>query len=61
MGWVMSTKPAKPVEPRDPPQQAPSCVSSEELLGRAGVLEILHGGERYRLQRTRSGKLILTK
>ncbi|ANK82517.1 MAG: hypothetical protein TEF_18255 [Rhizobiales bacterium NRL2] len=34
---------------------------SEDLLGDASEIEIDHGGEVYRLRRTHSGKLILTK
>ncbi|MQA64604.1 MAG: hemin uptake protein HemP [Alphaproteobacteria bacterium] len=34
---------------------------SEDLLGQGGEVAIRHGGETYRLRRTRSGKLILTK
>ncbi|TFH84859.1 hemin uptake protein HemP [Billgrantia azerbaijanica] len=36
-------------------------VESSQLLGPAGLLEILHQGEHYWLRRTRNGKLILTK
>jgi hemin uptake protein HemP len=36
-------------------------VESAALMGQARVLEIVHSGEVYRLQTTRSGKLILTK
>jgi hemin uptake protein HemP len=36
-------------------------LDSQELLGKQGVLYILHQGETYRLQTTRFGKLILTK
>jgi hemin uptake protein HemP len=35
-------------------------VRSEELLGSAGVLIILHAGREYRLRQTSTGKLILT-
>lgn len=35
--------------------------SSRDLLGDASEIEIDHGGEIYRLRRTHSGKLILTK
>lgn len=34
---------------------------SVELLGPRGELIIEHGGQEYRLRRTRNGKLILTK
>jgi hemin uptake protein HemP len=36
-------------------------ISSRELLGGQRVLVIQHNQEEYRLQVTRSGKLILTK
>ena len=36
-------------------------LSSELLLRGARSIEIVHGGEVYRLQATRLGKLILTK
>jgi hemin uptake protein HemP len=36
-------------------------LRSEDLLGRGGEVAIRHGSEIYRLRRTRSGKLILTK
>ncbi len=39
----------------------PTRISSEQLLGNAREVLIEHAGEVYRLQRTRAGKLILTK
>jgi hemin uptake protein HemP len=36
-------------------------ISSQELLGATGQVDIAHDGEVYRLRRTRLGKLILTK
>jgi hemin uptake protein HemP len=36
-------------------------VPSAQLLGAHHAIEIEHNGQRYRLQSTRSGKLILTK
>lgn len=36
-------------------------LDSQVLLGKQGVLYISHQGEKYRLQTTRFGKLILTK
>jgi hemin uptake protein HemP len=39
----------------------PHAVSSRELMRGRRVLTIRHGEEEYRLQVTRSGKLILTK
>jgi len=35
--------------------------SSEQLLGTSDEVVILHGDHRYRLRRTATGKLILTK
>lgn len=40
---------------------APPRVSSQSLLGGRAEIEILHGGQVYRLRRTALGKLILTK
>ena len=42
------------------PAAVPSA-SSRDLLGDGRELIIRHGGERYRLLRTKSDKLILTK
>ena len=39
----------------------PPPVSSLQLLGTRGVMEILHEGQIYQLRRTATGKLILTK
>jgi len=36
-------------------------LHSSALLGPRQAIEIEHNGQRYRLQSTRSGKLILTK
>ena len=41
--------------------QAAGPLDSAELLGGARSVEIRHNGEIYRLQKTRLGKLILTK
>ncbi len=38
----------------------PRCVASEQLLGAAGELLIMHAGRQYRLRLTQNGKLILT-
>lgn len=47
---------AKQKSERDTPS-----VRSTELFGNARELVIVHGGHRYRLRHTRSGKLILNK
>ena len=39
---------------------APQRVQSEDLLGHAKELLIVHNGREYRLRQTLSGKLILT-
>ena len=39
----------------------PAPIPSSELLRGQRVIEIDHEGQRYRLQATRQGKLILTK
>ena len=41
--------------------QAAGPLDSAKLLGGARSVEIRHNGEIYRLQKTRLGKLILTK
>jgi hemin uptake protein HemP len=43
------------------PTNAAPVVPSAQLLGAHQAIEIDHNGQRYRLQSTRSGKLILTK
>lgn len=59
------TVPSTSLEPRpDGPPHRPLCkrlIRSEDLLGRERKVIILHGGEEYILQVTRSGKLLLTK
>jgi hemin uptake protein HemP len=40
--------------------RAPVLLSAD-LLGAGQAVEIEHNGQRYRLQTTRAGKLILTK
>jgi len=51
-----ATKPPSAARP-----EAERSVSTKELLGGAHRLWIEHAAERYLLQVTRSGKLILTK
>jgi len=46
--------------PSQPPARPPLLESSHLLQGHRAV-EIHHNGELYRLQATRTGKLILTK
>lgn len=36
-------------------------IDAQQLLGEAGVLLIMHGGEAYQLTRTKQNKLLLTK
>jgi hemin uptake protein HemP len=36
-------------------------IDAEQLLGDAGVLAIVHGGDTYQLTRTKQNKLLLTK
>lgn len=45
------------------PEPKPACrvLSSADLLGPDGRLIIQHDGQLYSLQRTKGGKLILTK
>jgi len=47
--------------PSSPRPASDRVVSTQELLGGAHRLWIEHAAERYLLQITRSGKLILTK
>jgi hemin uptake protein HemP len=55
----------KPPTPEPPQEEAdkaePVTISSEALLAGRRQLIIQHGEEQYRLLRTRSNKLILTK
>jgi len=51
----------KPPETSSPRPPAERVVSTKELLGGAHRIWIEHAAERYLLQITRSGKLILTK
>ena len=44
-----------------PAPREPRRLDSRDLLGGQTVVLIDHGGETYRLQATRLGKLILTK
>jgi hemin uptake protein HemP len=46
---------------RPGPSQSERVVSTRELLGNAHRIWIEHAAQRYLLQVTRSGKLILTK
>ena len=69
----MTPSPARggpPPGPASPPQGSPDravprrarkVLSTEELLEGAKEIGIVHGGQEYRLQVTRNGKLILTK
>ena len=53
-----------PTGPRQAPKARPQServVNTQELLGGAHRIWIEHAAERYLLQVTRSGKLILTK
>lgn len=36
-------------------------IEASQLLGEAGVLAIMHGGDTYQLTRTKQNKLLLTK
>ncbi len=58
------TIPPIPPLPSEGPLDRPLCkrlLRSEDLLGRERKVIILHGGEEYVLQVTKSGKLLLTK
>ena len=51
--------PLRPAAPCMPP--VPPRISSQQLLGPHREVQIVHGGEVYRLRHTSQGKLILTK
>ncbi len=60
--------PAAPKPPNEipkpgmlPPETLPAEIDSKDLLAGRRMMTIRHGAERYRLQVTKSGKLILTK
>jgi hemin uptake protein HemP len=53
--------PAKAPSPQDSRPKTERVVSTQELLAGAHRIWIEHAAERYLLQVTRSGKLILTK
>jgi hemin uptake protein HemP len=62
----MTPAPAADRGPATPPAAGtpaplPARISSADLLRGQRVVEIDHEGQRYRLQATRQGKLILTK
>jgi hemin uptake protein HemP len=54
-------KESSSVAPRPKPLEPERVVSTHELLGNAHRIWIEHATQRYLLQVTRSGKLILTK
>jgi len=51
----------QPFQGEAPAAVRPPLLDSRELLRGHRTIEIHHNGELYRLQATRSGKLILTK
>jgi hemin uptake protein HemP len=60
----------QPASPSHPQQNTPRpngersalpIYNSQDLFGEGPLIYIDHQGERYRLQQTRQGKLILTK
>ncbi|MGH7153014.1 MAG: hemin uptake protein HemP [Acetobacteraceae bacterium] len=50
-----------PGVPSSPKLSSPRAIQSRDLMGNQRMIVIRHGGESYRLQLTRAGKLILTK
>lgn len=56
-----SPQPAAQTQAPAPRSGAERVVSTRELLGGANRIWIEHAAQRYLLQVTRSGKLILTK
>ena len=62
----MQAGPSQPPAPQGPPPAAramvaPVILQSKDLLGSRQAIDIEHNGQRYRLQTTKAGKLILTK
>lgn len=53
--------PGPSLPPSNQQMSPPRTVTVAELFAGAKELRIAHGGEEYRLNITRSGKLILTK
>jgi hemin uptake protein HemP len=53
--------PPAPAQPPDVRREPERVISTRELLGGARRVWIQHAAQRYLLQVTRSGKLILTK
>jgi len=58
---ALDTDKNKQPESRNSQRTTPKTWQSEHLLKGQGYALILHEGNEYRLQKTRSGKLILTK
>ncbi len=60
---MKSAEPIRHTLPRQqlPEKQAARRITAVELFAGARELRIAHDGEEYRLNITRSGKLILTK
>jgi len=61
MSAPLIDEPARPVAQPAQARPAERVVTTQELLGGAHRIWIQHAAERYLLQVTRSGKLILTK
>jgi hemin uptake protein HemP len=61
MSTSIPDEPPKAATPTTPARPAERVVSTRELLAGAHRIWIEHATERYLLQVTRSGKLILTK
>jgi hemin uptake protein HemP len=58
----MQTKMPPPDESKAQlPADVPAVLQSKDLLGTRQTIDIEHNGQRYRLQTTKAGKLILTK
>jgi hemin uptake protein HemP len=57
----MVKQPNNPPPPARPDNAPAQTLTSTELMQGRREIVIEHQGERYRLQQTRNGKLILTK
>jgi hemin uptake protein HemP len=58
---LISAEPAREAPPPHTPETPPPQWNSDELLGTCDEAHIVHRGDVYRLRRTLTGKLILTK
>ena len=58
---LISVEPTRETPPLHTPETSPPQWSSDDLLGASDEAHIVHRGDVYRLRRTLTGQLILTK